>query len=172
MADRREILVDAFNVIFAHSKLGPLVRRDAERAREEFLSLVAARQPGDASRTWVVFDAHRDPGPQTETGRTGGGYRHGLHLVFARETADTWIQNRIREHPDPAQVTVVTSDRAILETARAHGAVILRVAEFLQLPSRRQKRLRQIRQTEKPEHQSARELEEWRKLFEDREPEE
>lgn len=171
MADRREILVDAFNVIFAHPSLGPLVRRDAERAREEFLALVAARQPGDARRTWVVFDAHRDPGPRTETGRTGGGSRHGLHVVFARESADTWIQNRIREHSEPAQVTVVTSDRAILETARAHGATILRVAEFLQLPARRRQRLREIRESEKPEHQSAREIEEWRKLFEDRDPE-
>ena len=61
---------------------------------------------------------------------------------------------------------VVTADREILETARAHGSATMRVSEFLQIASRRQKRMREIRSAEKPEHLSAREIDEWRRLFE------
>ena len=45
MTARREILIDAYNVIFADPKLGPLVRQDAERARNEFLAFVAPQIP-------------------------------------------------------------------------------------------------------------------------------
>jgi ribosomal protection tetracycline resistance protein len=165
MAARREILIDAYNVIFAHPKLGPLVRRDPARARDEFLSLVATRLPQDGSLGVVVFDAMRDPRPPTETGRTGRERQRGLQVVYARETADAWIQARIRDHSEPGALTIVTSDNAILATARAHGAGILKVSDFLQLAARRQARLRELRSSEKPTHQSSREIEEWERLF-------
>ena len=163
---RRELLIDAYNVMFAHPRLGPLLRRDLERAREEFLVLVAQRLPVDGTLGIVVFDATRDPAVPTTTGRVRRANSHGVQVVFARESADAWIQQRIREHTDPACLTVVTADREILETARAHGAGSMRVTEFLQVASRRRKRMREIRSSEKPEHQSARELDEWRRLFE------
>jgi predicted RNA-binding protein with PIN domain len=166
MPPRRELLIDAYNVMFAHPRLGPLLRRDLERARDEFLALVAERMPADGTLGFVVFDAARDPRPITETGRTGTAYERGLQVVFARTSADDWIQERIRGHADPSVLTIVTADRAILETARAHGAQVLRVATFLQLAARRHARARELRQTEKPTHQSAREIEEWRRLFE------
>ena len=164
---RREILIDAYNVIFADARLGPLVRRDAEAAREQFLALVVQRLPADGSRGIVVFDAARDPRPTTETGRTNTSYARGLQIVYARETADTWIREHIRNHSDASQVTVVTSDREILETARAHGAAILRVSEFLQLAARRHERARDRRDSEKPQHTSRKEIEEMEKLFEE-----
>jgi ribosomal protection tetracycline resistance protein len=165
MAARREILIDAYNVIFAHPKLGPLVRRDPERARDEFLALVASRLPPDGALGVVVFDAARDPRPIATTGRTGQERHRGLQVIYARETADAWIQARIRAHAEPEVLTIVTSDNAILATARAHGAGILRVSDFLQLAARRQARLREIRSSEKPAHQSPREIQEWERLF-------
>ena len=163
---RRELLIDAYNVMFAHPRLGPLLRRDLERAREEFLVLVSQRLPADGTLGVVVFDATREPSPPADRGRAGRASRHGLQVVFARESADAWIQQRIREHDDPASLTIVTADRVILETARAHGAASMRVSDFLQIASRRQRRMREIRSTEKPEHQSSREIDEWRRLFE------
>ncbi len=168
MADRREILIDAYNVIFAHPRLGPLLRRDAARARDEFLVLVAGRLPHDGSVGVVVFDATREPRRPTETGRTGRERVHGLQVVYARDSADAWIQARIREHAHPEALTIVTSDNEILSTARAHGAGILHVRDFLQLAARRQERLREIRHSEKPAHQSPREIREWEELFEER----
>jgi predicted RNA-binding protein with PIN domain len=166
MADRRELLIDAYNVMFAHPRIGPLVRHDRERAREAFLEFVSQSRPADATRVVVVFDAHREPGGPHAPGRVGRDYRGNVHVVFAPETADVWIQRRIREHDDPTQLTVVTSDREILATVRAHGATVLRVSEFLSLPAERRRRADQNRARDKPEHMSRRELEEWERLFE------
>jgi predicted RNA-binding protein with PIN domain len=172
MAARREILIDAYNVMFAHPQIGPLVRRDLAAAREEFLRLCVQRLPADGSLGVVVFDATRDPRPAIEKGSTGPHRERGLQVVYARDSADAWIENRIRTHPEPAVLTVVTSDREILDVVRAHGANVLRVSEFLQLAQRRQARMRAIRDTEKPEQASRREIEEMRKLFEDRKDDE
>lgn len=169
MAPRRELLIDAFNVIFAHPRLGPLVRRDPERAREEFLVLVAGRVPSDGSRVVVVFDAHRDPGPVAGKGRQGSTQRHGVEAVFATETADTWIREHIRNAEDGRAITVVTSDREILDTARAHHCTIRRVSEFLQLGTRSAKSRREP-ESDKPGRSSAREIAEWEQLFDNRPP--
>ena len=170
MTDRRELLIDAFNVIFAHPQLGPLVRRDPTAAREAFLVFVRQNRPVDATRVYVVFDAHRDKGPAVETGRQDSSYSSGVHAVFATETADVWIQRRLRTHPDPALVTVITSDNAIIATVKAYGARLLRVKEFLHLPERRKTggSTAAGRATEKPERVTRRELEEWERLFGER----
>src|SRR5262245_59693704 len=168
MAGRRELLIDAFNVIFAHPQLGPLVRRDQEAAREQFVALVNQKRPADATRVYVVFDAHRAKAHNTETGRQDT-YRGAVHMVFARETADAWIQRRIREASDPGMITVITSDNAIIATVRAYGAHLLRVRDFLQLSSRRKASgpaQRPGPADDKPERLSRRELEEWERLFE------
>ena len=165
MPPRREMLIDAYNVMFAHPTIAPLLRRDLERARDEFLALVDRTRRTDGTRTVVVFDAHRSPAPPTGVGRTGSEYRQGLHVVYARVSADAWIQERVRTHEDARALTIVTSDREILDTARAHGAAILRVSEFLNLPKKRQQRVRELHETEKPEHESSRQIDEWEKLF-------
>jgi len=174
MTERRELLIDAFNVIFAHPRLGPLVRRDQAAARDAFLVFVSQNRPADATRVYVVFDAHRDKGPATETGRQGTTYSGGVHAIFARETADVWIQRRIREHPNPALVTVITSDNAIIATVHAYGARLLRVRDFLRLPERRRAggAAAQSRAEEKPARVTRRELEEWERLFGERHDEE
>lgn len=169
MSARRELLIDAYNVIFAHPKLGPLVRRDPERARQQFLEYVQAHRPSDSSRVTVVFDAHRDPAGASDAGRRNRAYSSAVHVVFARETADAWIQRRVREASQPSRITVVTSDREILETVRAHGAHRLPVSDFLQLRRKRSARARDLRaSTDKPDSMSKRELQEWQKLFEER----
>jgi predicted RNA-binding protein with PIN domain len=160
-----EVLIDAYNAMFAHPQIGPLVRRDNEAARREFLAFVAQNRPAGAERVFVVFDAHRDTAPTTETGRTRESYERGLHVVFATETADTWIQNRIRKSTDPRQITVVTSDREILATVEAHKAQVLRVSRFLRLRQRRSRRMTRQTPTAKPSHMSKRELARWEKLF-------
>jgi predicted RNA-binding protein with PIN domain len=160
----REYLIDAYNVIFAHPKLGPLARQDVARARDEFLALVSQIRPADASRVVVVFDAHRDPAPATETGVRNRAHARGLLVVYAPESADTWIREHVRSHAHPQQLTVVTSDREILATAKAYGAAMQRAREFLRIPVKRQPR--PAPGTEPAPHLSKRELAEWERLFE------
>lgn len=167
----REVLIDAYNVMFAHPKIGPLVRSNNEAARQEFLALVAANRPVGTAHIYVVFDAHRSPAPRTEVGRSDRDYDRGLHVIFATETADVWIQNRVRQAADPKAITVVTSDREILSTVTAHQAEILRVSEFLKLRQRNARRATDNR-PDKPSHVSNKELAQWEKLFsEEREDE-
>jgi len=159
----REYLIDAYNVIYAHPKLGPLMRQDVARARDEFLALVSQIRPADASRVYVVFDAHRDPAPATEPGVRNRAYARSLHVAYAPESADTWIRERIRAHAHPEQLTIVTSDREILATATAHGCAMQRAREFLRIPVKR--RNRPAPGTETAPHMSKRELAEWERLF-------
>ena len=49
-------------LVRAYSELG-----DLEKAREEFLALVARQLPADGTLGIVVFDAVREPRPSTET---------------------------------------------------------------------------------------------------------
>lgn len=161
----REILIDAYNVMFAHGRLGPLLRRDLERARAEFLVLVAERVPAAGTVCFVVFDATREPAAPAAPEAAPRASRPNVRTVFARDSADAWIQRRIREHARPASVAVVTADREILATARAHGAGTIRVADFLQLPRPPRRRRGEPRPPEKPERESARQLEEWLRLF-------
>jgi len=173
MSARREILIDAYNVIFAHPRFGPLVRRDPEAARQQFLEYVQAHRPTDSSRVTVVFDAHREPGAANDAGRQGRSYSSTVHVVFALETADVWIQTRVRESAHPGLITVVTSDREILATVHAHGAQRLAVSEFLH--RRRPRRMAASRRQssdEKPQSMSRRELEELERLFEERKKDE
>ncbi len=116
----------------------------------------------------VVFDAHRDPGPSTDSGRQNRAYSSSVHVVFARETADVWIQRRVREASQPQNITVVTSDREILATVRAHGAQHLSVSRFLRLRPRRKRRPAPGDDVEKPSSMSRRELEELERMFEER----
>jgi predicted RNA-binding protein with PIN domain len=169
MSSRRELLIDAYNVIFADPRLGPLVRRSPEEARDQFLEYVRANRPADSSRVTVVFDAHRDSGFASEPGRQNRSYSSAVHVVFARETADVWIQRRVRNATDPARITVVTSDREIVSTVRACGALHLTVSEFLGLQrKRRTRRARTQDSTDKPDFVSRRELEEWERIFGER----
>jgi len=165
VAGRRELLLDAYNILYADPRLNALMRRDVERAREEFIALAAVRPPPSGASVIVVFDAMRDPRPVTETGRTRTSMQRGMQVVYARDSADTWIRERMRTHAEPALLTVVTSDREILETARVHGCGTMRVREYLDLNARQQQKLRAIRDQEKPQHLSKRELAEWERLF-------
>lgn len=167
MGARRELLIDAYNVLYAEPHFNVLMRRDVEKAREEFVAWVAVRAPSTGAAVYVVFDAMRDPPPVTQVGRVAPvTLQRGIHVVYARESADTWIRTRMSTHAEPALLTVVTSDREILASAQAYGCSILRVSEFLNLGAKQKRQVRELRQTEKPSHQSKRELEEWKRLFE------
>jgi predicted RNA-binding protein with PIN domain len=113
----------------------------------------------------VVFDAMRNPRPVTEVGRTDMQTKGGVRIVYARASADAWIRERMQSHAEPALVTVVTSDREILASATAAGCASMRVTEFLQLDAGRKKKARDLRDSEKPQHQSKRQLAEWERLF-------
>jgi hypothetical protein len=110
-------------------------------------------------RAVVVFDHGLPGGPSTTL--SGGGVK----VVFASagRTADGILCERIRRWRNPAGWIVVTSDRRVVDVARAKGARVLRAETFahqLALP------VEGDTPAEKPEARlSEDEVEAWMELF-------
>lgn len=136
-------LVDGFNVLHA-GILGGRDRHEwwTEPRRRELLDRVSLFD-GPCSELWVVFDGPNngseeppaepgagDPpvGPGSLEAATGADSR--LRAVFA-ESADEWMLARVRAADDPAQIAVVTADRAVASRARHRGAQVVSPRTFL-----------------------------------------
>lgn len=106
-------ILDGYNIIKRHPQWAarPLVH-----GRQQLVEFVAQlRWPVRVGRILVVFDT-QDPQP-------GGDYAVGSVAVrFASPSADAAIQELLRTNPQPRYLLIVSDDREILQTARAHGA--------------------------------------------------
>lgn len=116
------LLIDGHNLI---GKLPDLSLEDPED-EEELAQRVRKYCWRHRRRATIVFDAGV-PGRQSP-GRPGSPVK----LVFAPpgSSADTIIRARLRQARDPAGLLVVSSDRAVQEAARAHGARVVPAEEF------------------------------------------
>jgi len=122
-------LVDGFNVIQVAARAGGQPsdregwwREPARRALLERSGCLADPEADPGAEVWVVFDGPR-PLPEPLVAGCARG-------VFA-PSADDWILERLRAHPDPGGVRVVTADRPLAERARHRGAVVVGPHEFL-----------------------------------------
>jgi predicted RNA-binding protein with PIN domain len=114
-------LIDGMNVIgtrpdawwkdrdAAMLRLVDLLERWAAASGEEVV-VVFERQPRPPIRSSVIEVAHA-PRPK-------------------RDAADDEIVRRLRDHPDPSQVRVVTSDRWLADRVSAAGATVERSEGF------------------------------------------
>ncbi len=122
------ILIDGYNLMHAKG-LMPAGRapRGLHEARSRFLDAVAAQLgPARAAVTTVVFDA-ADPPKRTPLGR----FRE-MAVVYAvgDENADARLETLIQAHATPKKLTVVSSDRRVLEAARRRKARCLNADQF------------------------------------------
>jgi len=122
-------LVDGFNVIQVAARAGGQPsnregwwREPARRALLERSGCLADPEVDPGTEVWVVFDGPHPPPEPLVAGCARG--------VFA-PSADDWILERLRAHPDPGGVRVVTADRPLAERARHRGAVVVGPHEFL-----------------------------------------
>lgn len=121
-------IVDGYNVIKRHPQWAawPLAR-----ARQQLVGCLAQhRWPVPVIRILVVFDSQA---PQP-----AGDYAMGPVAVrFASPSADAAIQELLRTAPQPQRLLIVSDDREILHTARAHGARCQASRALWQAPGRR-----------------------------------
>ena len=125
-----KLLIDGYNVIPAIPELGRILRKDLEEGREAFLALLGEyRRASPASLDiTVIFDGKRHTG-RDRAGRERAGRVHGVNVRFSRnEIADDLILRMLEKKMRGA--TLVTSDRALGESARALGATVVRSGEF------------------------------------------
>ena len=96
--------------------------------RERLVRRIETFAAGDGSNALVVFDNRIRPAHR-ET------FSDFLSIEYAPpgQEADDVIRRLIRNAGDPANLTVVTSDRAIRLVAREHGAVVMASDVFANL---------------------------------------
>lgn len=131
-----KILIDGYNVLFQSQLVGRgRGRQWLPAARNRLLQLLTSRlTPAELSTTQVVFDA-----PQVGQAPPGVTQPSGLSICFAvgHDEADDLLEQIIREHPTPKQLTVVSSDQRIRRCARAQRATSLDAQQFLDQLERR-----------------------------------
>ncbi|OWK37855.1 NYN domain-containing protein [Fimbriiglobus ruber] len=113
-------LIDGYNLLHAVGWATPRMRAGAlEAARGKLIDWLAtspAHTTG-AGRFRVVFDAQRGSAPSLEQNRRGVWVRYAY-----RRTADDEIEDLLDAESNPKQVTVVSNDMRLHESARHAGA--------------------------------------------------
>ncbi len=117
------LLVDGMNVIGSRPDGW---WRDRPKARGNLVSdLASLAEAGE--KVTVVFDGRPTPGEE------GQGRDLGVSVVFAPggpDAADRLIVEMLGDEARPSEVTVVTSDAALAESARGLGAKVEAAGSF------------------------------------------
>ena len=120
------LIVDCYNLLAQTSRIGGGTSLHSEMAREAFLRDLAAYRQRKSHAITVVFD-----GWQQGRGTEQREHRLGLEIIFSRrgEKADQVIQRLAAEFGSAC--AVVSSDREIVDFARAQGAFVMKAQEFV-----------------------------------------
>lgn len=161
-----DYLVDGYNAMHAvGSFAGSKAPRGLQRARERFLTrLSALLEPESRGRTRVVFDAHvRSPVGTTQETIAG------IQVLYATryDEADDLLEELIRSHNAPRNLTVVSGDRRIQRAAERRRARALSAEAWLRElcePSRQQAEAEPAAKPERP--MSHNEVAFWLSVFE------
>ena len=119
------LLIDGYNLLGVFGKQRPEQVSAADEAREALITRLSLYGQRKGHSVTVVFDAWREP-----TGLEHHENRTGVRVVFTKrgERADQVIQRLAREY-GPA-CAVVSSDLEIIQTAKSHGAFVMKSQEF------------------------------------------
>ena len=137
----KALLVDGYNLIYAHPALSGLLKSDLGAAREGLLRELAPLASPDAyDLVMVVFDAARYGGAETAWEE-----REGLTVVFTRrrQTADSFIEAAARRMVTAGEVVVATSDRLLRGVVEGFGAKGLDGGSLFFLASEERERMRE-----------------------------
>ena len=119
------ILVDGYNLLGALGKRTSKQSTDGAETREALVRRLSLYSQRKGHHVIVVFDAWRE-----QTGLERHEYRTGVDVVFTKrgERADQVIQRLARQYGQAC--SVVSSDLEIIQTAKAHGAFVMKSQEF------------------------------------------
>ena len=148
-------LIDGNNLLGSWG--GP---RDEDDGRAQVVRRVAAFCRARNVKATVVFDGHplRPDMASQELGHVS------LRVPPQGQDADTVIRELVARAPRPAELIVVTSDKALYSYVKTLGASVLRAHEWNSLERHALSRARGARSpSEKPDHES--DVEGWLKKF-------
>jgi hypothetical protein len=158
-------VIDGYNLLHAMGLLGGKVGpHGLEKARLALLGHLSGRLGPAAAEVTVVFDAARaPPGAEPEQDHQG------IRVFFAvHREADDLIEELIRGHSAPRQLTVVSDDHRVRDAARRRQCAVLGCLDYLEQAGR----ARPVRPPAddgpaKPEGVSREEAERWLREFAD-----
>ena len=119
------LVIDGYNLLGCFGKKQSEQPAGGAGMRETLIQRLSLYSQCKGHPVTVVFDAWRG-----STGFEHHEHRTGVHVVFTRrgERADQVIQRLAREYGRAC--AVVSSDLEIIQTAKAHGAFVMKSQEF------------------------------------------
>ncbi len=159
-------LIDGYNLLHAMGLLvGKVGPHGLEKARVNLLGRLAGAFGAEAHSITVVFDASRSP-----SGAYVAGQYQGIHVHYTHHVeADDLIEEFIRQHASPRQLTVVSNDRRLKDAARRRQCRVQSCEDFLDRidQKRRPAGSRSSEKPAKPEGVSRDEAQQWLREFSD-----
>ena len=121
----KHLIIDGYNLLGAAGQSVREGKQDGEAVRETLIQTLGRYQQRVGHPITIVFDAWRQVG-----GIQRDESRAGVTVIFSRqgEKADQVIQRMVRDYG--SDCVIVSSDHEVLDTARAHRAMIIRSQEF------------------------------------------
>lgn len=122
------VIIDGYNVLYAHPFYGPLARTDLDAARSRLVADLAGFAQG-GPRTVVVFDGGGNPASDGTPHHLGS-----LTVIFspAGTTADTVIEAlAVRSREREERALIVTSDEATRQTVLSGTVSVLSSDQFV-----------------------------------------
>lgn len=126
--DKKLILVDGYNVIFAWTELKELADTNINSAKDRLINILSNYMSIIEGEIMVVFDGYKvqdNKGEETIT--------EGITVVHTREgqTADQYIEAFTGHNNQKYRITVVSSDNLIQKITGGHNCFVLSSREFL-----------------------------------------
>ncbi len=124
---KKLVIVDGYNVIFAWERLKKIAGVNLEEARKNLTDLLENYTAYTKIRTVVVFDAYR-----VKEGKGSDFEKGDLRVVFTKQdqTADTFIEIMMNELGPNYAIRVVTADRLLQNSAVLSGILRMTPKEF------------------------------------------
>ncbi len=159
MSDRPHIIVDGYNLILRTKLVSTKDENALWAARDALLAQLEAYRSDKEIRITVVFDGQAVK-LFNQPIKSGG-----IELLFSKapQKADALIKNMIDRERQRRNITLVTSDRALADYARASGCETRSVEEFSRRWTRPKQESEHGAKYGKP--LSTGEVDEWLRLF-------
>ncbi len=127
VTDKKYLLVDGYNIIFAWDELHSLAKVDIAAARDKLMDILCNYQGYKKYEVILVFDAYRVQNHRAEILDY-----HNIHVVYTKEaeTADQYIEKFAHENSKKYQITVATSDGLEQIIIRGAGCRLISAREF------------------------------------------
>ncbi len=124
---KKMVIVDGYNVIYAWDRLKKIAKANLDEARKNLIDLLENYTAYTKTEIVLVFDAYL-----VKDGKGSDYTKDGLRVVFTKQdqTADTYIEIMMRELGPDYSIRMVTADRLLQNSAVLSGILRVTPKEF------------------------------------------